>query len=619
MELKQLLDFSTALSGELSNMQTTFRQGDAYYKPSHFNKATNAIRNSRLQTATNLYNVFRIYAGFERNIAVVSLGKKNYGVEMTGTDGKTQVVYTKINKSGEYEFSACVIDENGNATPYSLQTYMGTAILCCLMPVILEESEAGDIWNNQIFKTLLSLSENSTDWLIGTNLEEFGRYMETLSDNINRRFSSPDNCGNYGIRANMVTNGLKQDNITLLSLAGISKVQIVDVIKGTPQYFTVPKSVTTRVGKYALTDMSLYTEEQRKMIPELPDWYVVPKAVDEICRKIKGSTRFPSPIRTFGLVGASGSGKTEMSKECASQLGLPYDHYVCHENTELLDMLFQILPTGAEGERKSFDEIRKELKLPDLDDVVNDPQYAYEQLHGHKPQKQSDVDSAVLCREIIEKTAKKVYGEYANSKDFIFVKGGLLRAIEEGKFFEIQEIANVRRQGDMVGLNALLTTGDDAFITLPTGETVTKSPNCVICFTTNRGYEGCGTINQSVLSRMALVKTIETPETEVLVERVMNRLNFPLKDKDALLRMASVVKDIEVYSRDHDITDGVCGYRELENWAMSILVETELSGEEITDELIAECGIDTVLNKVSQTDEYIEEIRIACYDKQFGN
>lgn len=617
MELKNLLDFSTPLGGELAQMQTKFKKGDAFYKASRFNKGT-TLRGSMLSTATNLYHVFRIYKEYERRLAVVSLGKDCYAVELDNADGSTQIVTSRLNKQGEYEFSACVIGTDGTATNYSLTTYKGTAILLCLMPIILKESEAESIWKNVSFQMLLGLDENSRDWKISTNLEDFGQFMEQFSDNIYRRFSIPDACEGFGITTNMVSSGAKKDNISLLSLAQVTNLKYEAIVLGTPKYFPIIKDNTPRVGKYALVDMNKYTEEQRQRIPVLPEWYVVPFEVEDVCRNVKMSTIFPSPIRTFAFIGDSGSGKTEMAKECASQLALPYDHYVCHENTELLDMLFQILPTGNK-KVKTFTEIREELGLPDTDEIINDPEYAYEVMYGEQPKNSTDVDEALLLRELIQRICDRSHEMYANAKEFTFVKGGLLVAIEEGKFFEIQEIANVRRQGDLVGLNALLTTGDDAFITLPTGEVVTKDPNCVICFTSNRGYEGCGTINQSVLSRMAIVKKIDTPTTEVLVERVMKRLNFPKKHKDLLTLMATVVKDIEAYSKEHNITDGVCGYRELENWAMTTMINSMADGCEIDSTLIAECGVDTVLNKTSQIDEYIEEIRISCYDKQFGN
>ena len=231
----------------------------------------------------------------------------------------------------------------------------------------------------------------------------------------------------------------------------------------------------------------------------------------------------------------------------------------------------------------------------------------------------TDADPSVLMVKMIERVMEKSKEMCADSKDFTYIEGGLIRAIRNGECFEVQEVGCVKRAGVVVGLNALLETGDHAYITLPTGETIKKHKDCCIIFTSNRNYEGTNNLNQSVLSRMAIVKRLDTPEADVLVERCLKRTSFPLSHKDYLERMARVIKDIEEYCKSQDITDGVCGFRELENWAMSVMIHSQMDGVEITDDLVSECGQDTVLNKVSQTDEFIEEVRIACFDKEFGN
>ena len=70
----------------------------------------------------------------------------------------------------------------------------------------------------------------------------------------------------------------------------------------------------------------------------------------------------------------------EYTKKMAFDLALPRDHYVCHEHTELMDLLWQVLPVG-EKKAKPFDEIRKEMGLPDADYIVNDPTGAFEEIY----------------------------------------------------------------------------------------------------------------------------------------------------------------------------------------------------------------------------------------------
>ena len=54
----------------------------------------------------------------------------------------------------------------------------------------------------------------------------------------------------------------------------------------------------------------------------------------------------------------------------------------------------------------------------------------------------------------------------------------------------------------------------------------------------------------------------------------MKRTGF--KNKELLSFMAATVCKIHEYLIEQDITDGVCGYRELENWVLSYMVSNDL-------------------------------------------
>ena len=98
------------------------------------------------------------------------------------------------------------------------------------------------------------------------------------------------------------------------------------------------------------------------------------------------------------------------------------------------------------------------------------------------------------------------------------------------------------------------------------------------------------------------------------LDGAMKRLKFP--DEVILNRMVKVVKDIQRYCRDEDITDGVCGQRELENWAMAVMVDTP-EGASITDDIVHDCAIETIINKVSQDPDDAARVMTACLDKAF--
>ena len=49
-------------------------------------------------------------------------------------------------------------------------------------------------------------------------------------------------------------------------------------------------------------------------------------------------------MRNFMMRGPAGTGKTEGAKAIAAGLGLPYVHLTCSANTEIYDLLGQMLP-----------------------------------------------------------------------------------------------------------------------------------------------------------------------------------------------------------------------------------------------------------------------------------
>ena len=81
-------------------------------------------------------------------------------------------------------------------------------------------------------------------------------------------------------------------------------------------------------------------------------------------------------MRNFLLRGPAGTGKTEGAKAIASGLHLPYRCLTCSANTEVFDLLGQILP-DVDGKRTAL-----ERQYPSFQDIMLDPASAYEKLTG---------------------------------------------------------------------------------------------------------------------------------------------------------------------------------------------------------------------------------------------
>lgn len=123
----------------------------------------------------------------------------------------------------------------------------------------------------------------------------------------------------------------------------------------------------------------------------------------------------------------------------------------------------------------------------------------------------------------------------------------------------------IMQPGVLVGLNSLLE--QEGSITLPTGEVIERHPDAVIIVTTNVDYEGCRGLNQSVVDRMSLVKDVELPTPEVMVQRAMSVTGET--DEYQVSQMVRVVNAMAEYCKKNGILDGSVGMRSLIDWIIS--------------------------------------------------
>lgn len=590
-------------SGKLSGMKTLFTNFACPegYQPSKFFESR-FRRGMAARTMDVIYDVLRLYKGtYAGCTAFVAETLEGYIAEIQDGNYVTCLMLNK-KKDGTLYIKAGIIDDNDVVKTFNLDASSKRLVLLGLMPLLLSEDEAHQIYDTM--SDFLEWDVDAEDWLFNNHVEEFSMYLNRFSTNIEMRLSNPNDSDGISVDTNKVSR-LKITDL---------EVDIVEVYCGTPHKYKfvshesqVSVPVTSNAanmdfeGSYAYNPDREFTEEESSLKAHLLPSYVMPDFVPEICNYFKQSTVFPSPMRVAYLIGPAGTGKTEAANAIFSGLGLPGDHYTCNPSTEIFDFIGQVFPNCGSDDI-SFDSIRKELNLPSTEDVVNDPATAYEKVYGSKPS--GIVDEGKIIVEMIEKIMKYMSSS-GNGKNFTYVESGLIRAARLGYGFEIQEIGCVLRPGVAVGLNALLETGSNSFITLPTGETIRKHPDCTFVFTSNDEYEGCCNLNQSVLDRMSLVYRIENPPKEVMKERIMARLNFP--DTQILDRMVDVIYDLSKAAKEKEITDGVCGYRALENWAMACMIKAQATGC-ITDAICYQTAITTVMNKVSQKKEYVDEL-----------
>ncbi len=382
---------------------------------------------------------------------------------------------------------------------------------------------------------------------------------------------------------------------------------------------------TDFVGKYPLTPGRTLSALELSLIPKLPEWYIIPPEVVDICKHAQKTTGRPMQMRNFLLRGPAGTGKTMGAKAIAAGLGLPYMKYTCSANTEIFDFTGMIFPetdavsTGSselDREREilksmggiSYANVAKLLRLPDLDDMDYDPAGVYQALTGVENLAATVQDCmSVVLEKVTEKVqalSKRAENRQSSGQNYTYVETDFVKALKHGYLVEVQEPSTIIQLGVLVGLNSLLE--QEGSITLPTGEIIRRHPDTVVIVTTNVSYEGCRQMNQSVVDRMSLVKDIELPEPEVMVQRAMAVTGCA--DEYLVSQMVQVVNDMADYCRKNSITDGACGMRSLIDWVIS----AEISGDPYLSAKY------TVISKATADEEDREALITTILDPMFA-
>lgn len=484
----------------------------------------------------------------------------------------------------------------------------GAAIMMALFPTFTKDPE----FQENFDAYYEALTTGYPDMTAATNA------MAIMCDNVYRRLTN--NTLPEHIKLEMTKDG----KVTRLSSAQIDSRKFTpkEVVAGE---FTIlaktgpaPKigraatvvAVSDFEGKYALNAGRTFSLLEQSLIPKLEDWYIIPEQVVGICHHAQATTGKPTQMRNFYLRGPAGTGKTAAARAIAAGLGLPYMKYTCSANSEIFDFIGQLIPDvdgGSTGnadldkEREelkamggiTFENVKKLMQLPDLDDMDYDPVGTYKRLTGTDNEDATSQDCmAVVLSMVTDKVvrlSKKEEKKDEKGQSFRYEESDFIRALKNGYLVEVQEPSTIAQPGVLVGLNSLLE--QKGSITLPTGEIIQRHPDSVVVITTNVSYEGCRAVNQSVVDRMSLVMDIELPEPEVMVQRAMSITGET--DELMVSDMVHVVNDMAETCRKNNITDGSVGMRSLIDW----IVSTQITGDPYQSALM------TVISKATTEKE----------------
>ena len=163
----------------------------------------------------------------------------------------------------------------------------------------------------------------------------------------------------------------------------------------------------------------------------------------------------------------------------------------------------------------------------------------------------------------------------------------------------------IMQPGVLVGLNSLLE--QKGSITLPTGEVIERHPDTVVVVTTNISYEGCRTLNQSIVDRMSMVCDIELPTPDVMTKRAMSVTGET--DEILVAEMVEATNSMAKYCKENSIMDGCVGMRSLIDWIYS----TQVTGN------VYESALYTILSKATSDEQDREAIKTAVLSPIFSS
>ena len=535
-----------------------------------------------------------------------------------GTDAYHLVVYD----SNSGSVTASVYDKNTEVfESYTMNASGrdGAAVMMALMPIL----QGDDEFQENLEQYYDQFNSGYPDMAKATES------MAMLCDNAYRRIKDPACPAHIKVGVDKSGNLMRVSQAQLDSGAfaptSVSAGEFTIFAKTGPA--TIKKAVSLVehedfVGKYELHKRALNAVEE-SLVPKLPEWYIIPQEVVDICRHAQATTGKSMQMRNFLLRGPAGTGKTMGAKAIASGLHLPYMKYTCSAGTEIFDFVSMIFPdsdsasTGdAQLDREketlksmggvNYANVSKLMGLPDLDDMDYDPSGVYQALTGTE---NSAATSQDCMRIVLDKVTEKVRAlskrdeaSKSSGQTYSYVETDFIKALKNGYVIEIQEPSTIVQPGVLVGLNSLLE--QSGTITLPTGEMIERHPDAVVVVTTNTSYEGCRGMNQSVLDRMSLVRDVELPEPEVMVQRAMSVTGAT--DEYQVSQMVQVVNDMAEYCRKNSITDGSYGMRSLIDWIISAEITGDvyhsalytIISKATADEMDREALISTVLEPI---------------------
>lgn len=170
----------------------------------------------------------------------------------------------------------------------------GDALLFTLMPLFLDDDEF-----SEGFKELCEAAKNGYP-----DLDSASRAAILLCDNVYRRIENHAALRKDGVKVDIPSTG-NLSQLTEMAMANNTYAPTA-VLYGEFQIFEpgsapgAPSMVIAHssfAGQYRMSDRG-FSPAETGMIPVLPDWYVIPREVEQVCRHIAQTTGSQNPMRS---------------------------------------------------------------------------------------------------------------------------------------------------------------------------------------------------------------------------------------------------------------------------------------------------------------------------------
>ena len=512
---------------------------------------------------TTALKALLLYKGEEVNGTVGCCAydsKKKIGVAEIKSEynGRTSIDIATYTQAGGGVNAVTYYPDDGSYEKITLGHRYGTAVMLAMLPTILQDYEAFDIADTPT----MSLTE-----------EQAARF----SDNIYFRLKNSSlkmlvpSTGVFPVLTDVqINSGAYAATGTIY---GKKNFEILVAVGATGKRIRPSMKKEEFLTSFVLNKARKLGKREGKLVPSVPDWYIIPEEAERSCRIISKSTGKNRPVRNVLLKGPAGTGKTLTSRAIAAGLNLPYTHQTCDAGMELFNLIGTILPATEGKETMSAEELAEKMDLPSVEEIQFDFEDAYRRLEGLGPSDElpkglSEMEVVNLLFKKQMEIIKSIAGRGQEGKDFVYVPSELIKAVKYGWVCEVQEPTVIIQPGVLPGLNSLLEGGS---ISLPTGEIVERHPDSVIIFTTNTDYEGCRALNESVLDRFPLKFLVDLPDDDVLIERAKKVTGSA--DDDLIRKCLTVLDEARTYLLSQGEGIGNVGPRTLYDWIDAAEIE----------------------------------------------